>query len=52
MLVGTYGYGGPITWRDPKTGEEIDPKTMEPIRRTQFRIVRIPEASAPAARGT
>ncbi len=52
MLIGTYGYGcGPITWRDPKTGEEIDPKTMEPIRRTQFRVVRIPEASASAARG-
>jgi hypothetical protein len=52
IVWGTYGYGGgPITWRDSETGEEIDPKTMEPIRRTQFRIVRMPEALAPAARG-
>jgi hypothetical protein len=41
VLVGTYGYGGPITWRDPATGEEIDPKTKEPIPRTRIRVVRI-----------
>jgi hypothetical protein len=51
MLVGTFGYGGPVTWRDAATGEEIDPKTKEPIQRTRIRIVRIPEKLAPAARG-
>jgi hypothetical protein len=50
-LEGTYGYGGPITWRDAATGEEIDPDRLEPVRRTQFRFVKVPEALAPAARG-
>jgi hypothetical protein len=50
-LIGTYGYGGPITWRDAATGEEIDPETREPIRRTRIRTVTVAEALAPAARG-
>jgi hypothetical protein len=51
-LFGSYGYGGgPITWRDPETGQEIDPNTGEPIQRTRVRFVTIPEALAPAARG-
>jgi hypothetical protein len=52
LLVGTYGYGGgKITWRDPKTGEEIDPKTGEPLGRTRIRVVRIGEKDSAAARG-
>ncbi len=51
-LVGSYGYGGgPITWRDAETGEEIDPATREPVQRTRIRFVTVPEALAPAARG-
>ncbi len=52
VFLGSYGYGGGrITWRDGATGEEIDPKTLEPVRRTNIRVVRIPEALAPAVRG-
>jgi hypothetical protein len=51
-LFGSYGYGGGlITWRDPETGQEIDPDTLEPVERTRIRVVTIPEALAPAARG-
>jgi hypothetical protein len=51
-LFGSYGYGGgPITWRDAETGQEIDPATREPIERTRINFVTIPEALAPAARG-
>ena len=52
LLTGTYGYGGgPVTWRDAATGEFIDPHTGQPIQRTRIRVVVVPEASAPAARG-
>jgi hypothetical protein len=51
VLEGACGYGGPITWRDLATGEEIDPDTLEPIKQTRVRFVKIPEALAPAARG-
>jgi hypothetical protein len=51
-LFGSYGYGGGrITWRDPETGLEIDPDTLEPVERTRIRVVTIPESLAPAARG-
>jgi hypothetical protein len=50
-FFGSYGYDGQITWRDPETGEVIDPRTGEPIERTRIRVVTIPEALAPAARG-
>ena len=51
-LFGSYGYGGGrITWRDPETGQEIDPDTLEPVERTRIRVVTVPEALAPAARG-
>jgi len=51
-FFGTYGYGGGlITWRDPETGQEIDPDILEPVERTRIRVVTIPEALAPAARG-
>jgi hypothetical protein len=52
-LFGSVGYGccGPVTWRDAETGQEIDPATREPIRRTRVNFVTIPEALAPAARG-
>jgi hypothetical protein len=39
LLVGTCGYGGPITWRDLEIGEELDPETLEPIRRACIRVV-------------
>ncbi|MCK1417644.1 terminase [Bradyrhizobium sp. CW4] len=38
---GTYGYGGPITWRDPATGEVIDPETGEPIQRVRVVVKRV-----------
>jgi hypothetical protein len=51
-FFGSYGYGGGrITWRDPETGLEIDPDTLEPIGRTRIRVVTVPEALVPAARG-
>lgn len=50
LLRGAYGYGGPITWWDD-TGQEIDPRTLEPIERTRIRFVTVPEALAPAAKG-
>lgn len=51
-LIGSYGYGGgPITWRDAETGQEIDPATREPIQRQRIRVVNVPEALAPAAKG-
>jgi hypothetical protein len=51
-LFGSYGYGGgPVTWRDAETGQEIDPTTREPIQRQRVRFVTVPEASAPAAKG-
>jgi hypothetical protein len=51
LWQGSYGYGGPITWWDLKTGEQIDPKTKEPIRRAVFNVVRVSERVAPAVRG-
>jgi hypothetical protein len=52
MLFGSYGYGGgPITWRDAETGQEIDPATREPLERARVRFVTVPEALAPAAKG-
>lgn len=51
-FFGSYGYGGGrITWRDPETGLEIDPDTLEPVQRTRIRVVNVPEALVPAARG-
>lgn len=50
-FFGSYGYDGQITWRDPETGEVIDPRTGEPIERTRIHVVTVPEALAPAARG-
>jgi hypothetical protein len=41
VLQGFYGYGGPVTWRDVATGEQIDPRTKEPIKQTCIRVVRI-----------
>jgi phage terminase large subunit-like protein len=48
--AGCDGFGH-ITWRDMKTGEAIDPKTGEPIRRTHIRVMRIGEKDPPAVRG-
>ena len=51
-LFGCYGYGGgPVTWWDRETGQEIDPRTLEPIVRPRIRFVAVPESLAPAARG-
>ena len=52
LLRGAYGYGGgPVTWWDAQTGEEIDPATREPVARTRIRVVVVPETAAPAAKG-
>jgi hypothetical protein len=52
ILRGECAYGGgPATWWDVATGEQIDPKTKEPIPRTRINVVRLTEKEAPAARG-
>lgn len=35
-LWGSFGYGGPVTWRDAATGDQIDPETMQPITRSHL----------------
>jgi hypothetical protein len=50
ILSGFYGPNGAV-WYDAATGEQIDAKTREPIRRTRIRFVHLTEQEAPAVRG-